>query len=192
MSWIGSCASGHVPAATPPSRKPGRSGRGAAACAVPHLQGDVVWGGVEAHIGQKCAAQVWFSLCLDFLLPGAITSTGGGGTSWVTTTATPALEDSWDLSFTQSFKSELKQDLAFVGLLCKLGKMWFHLLISSRMAKIFSDGWKGACFIGSHRGSGPQSAVSHSHCAEVLQIIWTRNETLLSWPPGFLSLTLIN
>lgn len=100
-------------------------------------------------------------------------------------------EDSWGLCFTQSFKSELKQDFRLVALLRKLGRMWFRLLISSREAKIFSDRWKGVCFIWSHWGSGPQSAVSHSHFAQP-RIIWTRNETPVSWAPGFLSLVLIN
>lgn len=101
-------------------------------------------------------------------------------------------EDSWGLRFTQSFKSELKQDFRLVALLCKLGRMWFRLLISSREAKIFSDGWKGVCFIWSHWGCRPQSAVSHSHFAEVPWIIWTRNEIPVSRAPGFLSLVLIN
>lgn len=118
------------------------------------------------HISQKCAVQIWFFTSASSL-PSAVTTANAGVKSWAPKAG------SWAPGFTQSFKAHLKQGFASVVLMCKLRRMQFHLLISSRAAKIFSNEWDEACPVGRHWDTDLQNSLCHlQKCHQLYKLWW--------------------
>lgn len=126
----------------------------------------VAWGGFEMCISQKSAVQVWFFTSAS-PLPSAVTTTNARVKPWAPQAG------SWAPGFTQSFKAQLKQGVASVALMRKLGRMQLYLLISSRAAKIFSSEWDEACPVGKHWDTDLQSSLCHlQKCHQLYKLWW--------------------
>lgn len=110
--------------------------------------------------------QVWFFTSASSL-PSAVTTTNAGVKSWAPKAG------SWAPGFAQSSKAQLKQGFASGALMHKLWRMQLHLLISSRDAKIFSNGWDEACPIGRHWDTDLQSSLCHlQKCPQLYKPWW--------------------
>lgn len=107
------------------------------------MQQHTAWASFEVRISQKCLVQVCFFSSASSLTS-TVTTNRAGVKSWAPKAG------SWAPGSTQPSKAQLKQGFASVALMHKLGRVQLPLLISSRAAKISSNGWDEARPVGRH------------------------------------------